>query len=140
MEIIIHDSYKIREIQDEFSKHFPYLKLEFFEFAPGIRKAFSKNNLITDTEKRLADTRHLHLSGTISINGHQKTGTLKKHLADNFGLYAGIFRKSGNTWVQLTDEEEDRHTLSEQNKKGMQAEEAITTQAAVDFEQYYAQM
>ncbi len=102
MEITIHDSFKLCEIQEEFSKHFPYLKLEFFEFAPGAKKVFSKAYLITDTDKTLGEKRHIHRAGHISINGHQKVNTLEQHFLENFGVDIQVFRKSGNVWLQTT--------------------------------------
>jgi hypothetical protein len=138
MELIIHDSYTLKEIQEEFSKHFPYLKLEFFEFAPGEKKIFSKENLITATDKTIGETRHLHIPGHLSINGHQKVVTLEDHFRDNFGMDIQVFRKSGNTWLQTTNT--DHWTLSEQNRKGKEMENSVKEQVAVDFEQYYEQM
>ena len=115
MEIIIHDSSKLFEIQEEFSKHFPYLRLEFFGFEPIEEKRFSKENLISDTNKTLGEIRHVHRPGHISINGHQKVSSLEQHFRKNFGIDIQVFRKSAAIWVQTTTT--DNWTLTDQNKK-----------------------
>ncbi|HET6225550.1 MAG TPA: hypothetical protein VFF27_04670 [Bacteroidia bacterium] len=121
MELLIHDSYKLSEIQEEFSKHFPYLKLEFFNLDPTkSTQMFSKQNLITQLHKTLAEVRHIHTAGHLSINGHQKVSTLEKHFAKDFGINIQVFRKSCNNWLQTTAT--DEWTLSEQNKIGEEME------------------
>lgn len=138
MEIIIHDSSKLCEIQKEFSKHFPYLKLEFFGFDPIEKKIFSKKNLITDTTKTLADVRHVHQSGHISINGHQKVRTFEQHFRENFGINIQVFRKSANTWLLTTTT--DNWTLAEQNKKGKEMNDAVNEEITTDYDQYHEQL
>ena len=132
MEIIIHDSSTLCEIQNEFGKHFPYLKLEFFGFEPIEKKRFSKKNLITDTNKTLGEIRHVHSSGHISINGHQKVSTLEQHFKENFGIDIQVFRKSANTWLQTTVT--DNWTLAEQNKKGEEMNNTVTEEATNNYD------
>lgn len=124
MELLIHDSYKLCEIQAAFSKHFPYLKLEFFNIDPTKERIFSKETLITQTNKTLAEVRHLHNLGHLSINGHQKVSTLEKHFVNEFGINIQVFRKSGKAWLQTTTT--DEWTLSEQNKIGKEMEIVAT--------------
>lgn len=137
MEIIIHDTFQLAEIQQEFSKHFPFLKIEFFEFEPGEKKIFSKENIITDTTKTLGETRHLHTAGLLSINGHLKVSTLEAHFRDNFGMDIQVFRKSGNTWLQTTAT--DDWTLAEQNKKGEEMSKNNNEEKVRDFDEYHEQ-
>ena len=137
MEITIDDSSKLCEIQKEFSKHFPYLKLEFFGFEPIEEKIFSKENLISDTNKTLEEVRHVHRPGHISINGHQKVSTLEQHFRENFGINIQVFRKSANTWLQTTAT--DNWTLAEQNKKGEEMNSAVKEEATDNYDQYHEQ-
>lgn len=51
MEIFIDDSIKLCEIQKVFSKYFPYLKFEFFEFHSP-EKEVIKKRLIKNTIKQ----------------------------------------------------------------------------------------
>ena len=138
MEIIIHDSYKLCEIQEEFSKHFPYLKLEFFGFEPVVENTFLKENLISDTNKTLGEIRHVHLLGHISINGHQQVNILEQHFKKNFGINIQVFRKSGNIWLQTTAT--DNWTLAEQNKKGEEMNHLLREDISDNFDQYHEQL
>lgn len=124
MEIFIHDSFKLSEIQEIFSNHFPYLKLEFFNIDPMKDKIFSKENLIVNTDKTLGEVRHLHRKGHLSINGHQKVSTLESHFVSDFGVYVQIFRKSGRGWLQTTST--DEWTLSEQNNMARETETCLS--------------
>jgi len=137
MEIIIHDSYKLSEIQEDFRKHFPFLKIEFFSFGPGTEKLFTKEHLIKDTPQTLRDIRHIHFSGPISINGHQKVKTLEDHFRDQYGIEIQVFRKSGETWLQTSVT--DDWTLSEQNKKGEEHNHAGFEKPSTEFDEYHEQ-
>ena len=137
MEIIIDDSSKLCEIQKEFRKHFPYLKLEFVDFEPGAKKIFSKEPMIRDTNKTLGEIRHIHRPGHISINGHQKVETFEQHFKEDLGLNMQVFRKSANAWLQTNAT--DNWTLSEQNKKGEEMNEAVKEEAMNNEDQYHEQ-
>jgi hypothetical protein len=113
METLIDDSTRIFEIQEIFNNHFPYLKLEFFDLDPTQKKNYSKSNLITNVNKTIGEIRHIHRTGYISMNGHQKVSTLEKNFFRDFGINVQVFRKSGNTWLQTTST--DEWTLGEQN-------------------------
>ena len=138
MEIIIHDSIKLCEIQKEFSKHFPYLKLEFFGFQPEQKMVFTRENLITDTTQTLGDVRHLHRIGHISINGHLKVNTLEQNFQENYGINVQVFRKSANTWLLTTTT--DNWTLVEQNKKGEEMNNAVKAEATDNYDEIHEQL
>lgn len=135
--MIIHDSTTISELREEFSRHFPYLKLEFFEFDPNSGKAFSKKNLITNDRKTLGEIRHIHFSGPISIDGHQKVGTLEKNFREQFGMYVQVFRRSGKRWLETTIT--DQWTLAEQNRQGEEMSRSTIESNQVDFDEYHEQ-
>lgn len=137
MEIIINNNYKLFEIQKEFSKHFPFLKLEFFKFEKGREKVFSKENIIADTNKTVKSIHNLHDKGHISINGHQKVSTLEQHFREYFGIDVQVFRKSGTSWLETTTT--DNWTLSEQNKKGEEMSNTIQDQNTDLYNQYHEQ-
>lgn len=137
MKFIIDDSTKISEIQSEFSKHFPYLKLEFFQFNPSEEDAFLKSNLVTNHNTTLDKIRHLHIPGYISLNGNQLVSTFEKYLKENFGINAQVFRKSGSNWLQTTST--DDWTLSEQNNKGLEMNIEVEKPTIENFEEYHEQ-
>jgi len=137
MEITIHDSYKLSEIQEDFRKHFPFLKIEFFSFEPGAKKIYSKKHLIKDTLQSLRDIRHIHFAGPISINGHQKVKTLETNFREQYGIEIQVFRKSGDTWLQTSVT--DDWTLTEQNKKGEEHDHSSIEKPITEFDEYHEQ-
>jgi len=137
MKFIIDDNTKINEIQSEFNKHFPYLKLEFFQFNPSGENTFSKSNLVKNNNTTLSKIRHLHVRGYISLRGNQLVSTFEKYLKENFGINAQVFRKSGKNWLQTTTT--DNWTLSEQNNKGLEMNTEVEKQKMENFEEYQEQ-
>ncbi len=134
MEINIDDNTTIAEIQTEFNKHFPFLKLEFFEYNPLEKMVFTRDNLIIDTKQVLRKIRHIHIPGHINLNGHIKVSSFENNFRENFGLNIQVFRKSGNAWLQTTST--DNWTLAEQNKKGEEMNTPINKATSSDFEEY----
>jgi len=134
MEIIIDDNIKLSEIQTEFNKHFPFLKIEFFEYNPLGKTSFTQENMIKDVQQTLSKIRHIHIPGHISLNGHQKVSTFENHFRENMGVNIQVFRKSANAWLQTTST--DEWTLAEQNKKGEEMNHPINNATSEDFEEY----
>lgn len=134
MEIIIDDSFTLADIQKEFKKHFHSLKLEFFEFKPENEELINSESIIEDRNKTLGEIRHTHIPGNISINGHQKVSTLEQNFKQSFGINIMVYRRSGDTWLQIEDEH--NFTLSEENKKGEETIIAEKTSITNDFEQH----
>lgn len=131
MKFIIDDTTKISEIQAEFNKHFPYLKIEFFQFNPSEENTFLKTNLVTDHNTTLDKIRHLHVPGYISFRGNQLVSTFEKYLKENFGINAQVFRKSGANWLQTIST--DNWTLSEQNAIGLEMNTEVEEQTKENF-------
>ena len=59
MEILINDSKTISEVQRDFSKEFPFLKLEFFDAVPKENKALPKSKMYPH-DKKLGGIRRKH--------------------------------------------------------------------------------
>lgn len=111
---------KIYEIQNEFQKVFPNLKIEFYNEPHDPGKG-STPRVHLPSEYEL---------GTIGFKGNEEELTLHENMAvqefesklsDEFSLFVQVFRKSGNLWMQTTAT--DSWTLSEQNRKGGASEE-----------------
>ena len=117
MEIIINDTRTISEVQRDFSKEFPFLKIEFFDALYKADKALPKSKIFSP-DKKLAAVRKIHKDGTLSIAKEETVTHLEATLWKNFGLTARVFRKSGNVWIEtsLTDS----WTLERQNREGME--------------------
>jgi len=137
MEIFIDDTAKIWEVQEAFNTHYPFLKLQFFEFDPTKKNTFTSSNLITDTGKTIGEIRHIHHIGAISLNGHQKVATLEKNFLKGFGINAQVFRKSGKEWLRTTAT--DEWTLSEQNQVAQEIAASLNEKPIWEDDYYHEQ-
>jgi hypothetical protein len=114
MELIINNKITIRELQQQFSDEFPYLKLEFFDIPPtfdGLSKAH-----MYPGHRLLGTCRKLHQEGSLEITPDDTVETLEKTFWKKFGLSTEVFRKSGNLWIETTLS--DSWTLKRQNEEG----------------------
>lgn len=112
MKIQINDHRKIFAIQEEFSKLFTNLKIEFQgkpnkTGSPASAKIYKSNNT-------LGDCRIKHTSGELTITPNMTAADLKQILSDKFGLSIELYRKSGSEWVETTDN--NKLSLQEQNE------------------------
>lgn len=137
MEILVDDSVRIFEIQEIFNTHFPFLKLEFFELDPTKKKTFVKSNLIKDVNKTIGEIRHVHRTGGIIINGHQKVSTLEKNFYRDFGVNVQVFRKSGRNWLRTTST--DEWTLKEQNQMATDIDTTLNEKPLFEDDYYHEQ-
>lgn len=121
MEILISDSRTISEVQRDFSKEFPFLKLEFFDAPHKTEKALPKSKIFPH-DKKLSSCRKVHQNGKLRIAKHETVNDLENELWKKFGLSAQVFRKSGNLWIEtsLTDS----WTLEQQNREGLEMSSA----------------
>lgn len=109
--ISIFEGQTIGAIQKLFSDHYPFLKIDFF-------KDFELNG-IRVTKKldngfglfRLPET-------TLDLNRTRTIASLKADINHLTGLFARIFRRSGNVWIETTLT--DDWTLERQNEEGKQ--------------------
>lgn len=115
MEITINDHRKILAIQEEFSKNFPYLKLEFFS-KPNKPDGVPSKKLVTNNNKTIGECRTIHTKGVLSINPQMKVIDLDQNFRDVYGLSVQVLRKSGKAWLEATIT--DGWTLEEQNFQG----------------------
>lgn len=137
MEISIDDSVRIFEIQERFNTHFPFLKLEFFDLDPTKKKTFTPSNLIRNMNKTIGEIRHVHRTGNISINAHQKVSTLEKNFYRDFGLNVQVFRKSGSKWLRTTST--DEWTLKEQNQMSHEIDTSLKEKPLFEDDYYHEQ-
>jgi hypothetical protein len=107
----IRNDKTLRDLQNEFNEKFPFLRIVFFE-QKGVGAARKK----LDPSKRVGEVRKNQTEGEISLHGKVKVKNLEQHLAQTFGLYAQVFRLSGNLWLLTTST--DEWSLHEQNRKG----------------------
>jgi len=121
MKITINDRRKIFAIQKDFTKVFPYLKLEFFAKPHKVGGGSSKKFMASNS-KTLVECRTIHNTGIITVTPQMKVADLEQNFIDVYGLSVQIFRKSGKVWLETTVT--DSWTLEEQNRQGEELSKA----------------
>jgi len=112
MKINISDSSTIKDIQEVFTKKYPYLKIEFFSKPHRLQVGSRKEHMI-EPEIMIKDCRSKHKNGSLDIYPNNTVAELEKSFQDEFGLSIQVFRKSGNVWIETTVT--DDWTLEKQN-------------------------
>jgi hypothetical protein len=115
MEILINNTRTIEDVQKEFSREFPYLKIEFFD-NPHTRTQPSPKSKMHVNTKKLGAIRKPLQDGAIAFNGSTTVAELEDDFWTIHGLSVQVFRKSGKLWIEtsLTDS----WTLDRQNEEG----------------------
>ena len=115
MQLHIAPNRLIIDIQKEFNKMFPFLKIEFFNNRSFSRSGFSAQQIISQTRK-IGDSQLAIPDGNIEIAELMKVNELENIFKDQFSLAVQVFRKSGNIWLETTMT--DNWTLQQQNNHG----------------------
>jgi hypothetical protein len=115
MILTVQPKMKISQLQEEFNRTFPFLKLEFFRHSHKALTGSAKHDLIrlTDTIKITPTKKSI---GEISITENMTVIELEQLVSEHFGLSAQVFRKSGKSWLETTVT--DDWTLKHQNDQG----------------------
>src|SRR5690349_17830023 len=101
MRIAINDRRTIFAIQRNFSKMFPFLKIEFFS-KPHKQGGASPKKMMKHPSKTLGECRTIHNAGTITITPSMTVADLEQNFSNIYGLSTQIFRKSGKVWLETT--------------------------------------
>jgi len=100
MKIQINDHRKIHAIQEEFSKFFPDLKIEFLAKPSKVGGSASVKKV--EASKTLGECRVLHNKGELTLSTATTITDLKQTLADTYGLSIRVLQKSGSDWIETT--------------------------------------
>lgn len=117
MDILMNQNKKLKTINDEFQKNFPFLKLEFYSKSHKPGEGSIKNNTI-NTNLTLGEISRLDKEKIINIEKSMKVSELETAFLTITGLNVQVFRKSNNTWLQTTIT--DNWSLEKQNRNGME--------------------
>jgi hypothetical protein len=125
MNMNINKNRTIAEIQTEFTKMFPFLKIEFFtrpHEAGGTSWSkymiFNRTKTLGEIGKLKSDENTFEVTTSMSVNDFEQG------LQNQFGLSTQVFRKSMGSWIATT--ESDTWTLAVQNEKGQQSASNVT--------------
>ena len=101
MIIEIKDSKSLGEISNEFNKVFPGLKIEFFSRSHRPSKAALVSEILAQ-DLSVKDARKNHIAGACIIEGTDSVMDIENRFEEHFGLNIGIFRKTGENWIEIT--------------------------------------
>lgn len=133
MEIIINRNEKLKDIQQQFQEHYPFLKIEFYKKGHEEGQG-SKPKVQLNSNLAIAEVQSSTKEGLLHIRAATTVAELEHDMAEQFGLQVQVFRKSGNTWLQTT--KTDDWTLAQQNQA---AEEMSIGEAAPEPGDYHEQ-
>ncbi|MGQ0739306.1 MAG: hypothetical protein ACT4OJ_09625 [Bacteroidota bacterium] len=119
----------ISEVQKEFNRLFPFLKIEFFNNRLMQRSGFSAQQIIPQNRK-IGDSQAQITDGDIEIMEEMKVNELENLFKEQFSLAIQVFRKSGNLWLETTMT--DNWTLQQQNEHGREISTGKTKGEAPD--------
>jgi hypothetical protein len=118
MYLHIHNNRTLKELQDDFSSAFPYLRLEFFS-KPHKRNAASSEKNKLNPFLQVVTIRNHHRNGAIEIKETQTAGEVEQQLQKEYELPVQIYHFTKAGWL-LTDIA-DIATLQELNEQGKTA-------------------
>src|SRR2546423_11494241 len=104
----IDDNKRTTDLQDQFNKSFPYLRIEFY---PHVHKKQSPVNIIAGDEL-IGNIRKKHESGTLEIKSIFTIQKLIKDLKQLFGLYIRVYRLHNDQWMPVNEENVTLQELS----------------------------
>lgn len=111
----IYDDRQLKDLQQEFSQIFPYLKIEFFQKPHQAGMGSSEKEKL-NPEMHVGMVRQKHNIGIMPTDGNLTVGAFEKAFESTFGLYVQVYRKSHGKWLQTWVT--DIWTLEEQNNRG----------------------
>ena len=101
MKLHISPDLKIKDIQNEFRKSFPYLKLGFFGKNHTVKEPSLMKDIVPDTAS-LMEISGIMSEGEIEIRPGQTVAELEQLFQNKFSLFVQVFRKMGFAWIETT--------------------------------------
>jgi hypothetical protein len=115
MNIKIIEDDLLRNIQSDFQKQYPYLKLQFYKRVPTTGIYLPETDKLS-LETPLEDATLFHCAAMIDIAPERTVEAVEEDFLRMLGLLVQVFRRSRNGWIQK--QQEERLTLQRQNEKG----------------------
>ena len=120
MKLHVNKRTTIAEMQTEFSKLFPFLKIEFFTRPREADGSLWSKHMVFNHNKTMDDVGQLKAdNNTIEISPSMTVNAFEQNLQKDFSLSVQVFRKSMGSWIATT--ESDSWTFAIQNEKGEEA-------------------
>lgn len=115
MELRIYTNTGIREVKKQFSRFFPFLKLEFYVYGSN----FTKNEVTSEEPYYglyIAETSDYFKEGVLDFSPVTTVADLEWEFQNKLGLAIKIFRRAGDFWTDTTGTK--NLTLGKQNNMG----------------------
>lgn len=133
MHIDINDNTRLKEIQDVFSRYYPYLSLSFYTTTHHKYESSPDKDII-DSNKTIGQVRKTHISALIEIQPTYRTSEVEKEFQQKIGIGVQVLKKEAANWQQTTGL--DNLSLKDLNIMGMNSsDEFIVTDYDESFEQ-----
>lgn len=108
---------KLKTLQKEFNKKFPYLSLSVFPLSEKKKSTQHPHG----SENRISEVRTKTNPGDISIHGRTLVGNIEKQFEKIFGLYAQVCYTKSDGGGHYTTGSLDEMNLTQLNKHGENA-------------------
>ena len=115
MYLHIHDNRTLKELQDDFSSEFPYLRLEFYTRRQRAGQHASSRSLL-NPYLQVITIRSQHRNGAIEINELMTVKQVEQLLTKEYHLPAEILHYTKAGWLQT--HVTDHATLKDLNEQG----------------------
>ena len=115
MELHVYKNTTTPEVQAQFSRHFPFLKLEFFVYRHHTEEGFHSNK---EVHKGLYmdEASEFFKEGVIYFSPSATVAELEQAFQIELGLAVKVFRRSPDAWIDTT--QTSHLSLSKQNNMG----------------------
>jgi len=116
----------IKEVQDEFTRTYPYLKIDFTKGKDQgrmTRSATPSDIAPSEPGDEARDLAQKLLWDELGLRDNMKINEVEVLLQYQFGLPAQVLRKSGNLWMETRMTQ--HWTLREQNEHGYEIDQGF---------------
>jgi len=103
----------VADVQHDFSREYPFLRIDFFREVGGRLGSLLKQKL--NKTVKLSSSGKFR-EGELEIYESMTVGQLEEAFRERFGLNMQVSRKSGPVWLETTVT--DKWTLKQQNEHG----------------------
>lgn len=132
MNIIITPGVTLEEVQKIFSGKFPLLSLRFFETAVSYVSGKTMEGKRIEDNAKTFDEYNPHIKNVcIAITPETKVNDLERSFHEKLGIFAQVYRQSGNIWLQTTAT--DSMTLAEVEQLSEMMKEDIKKDEKEDY-------
>ena len=99
MTLTVNRNKSVAEIQEEFNRYFPYLRLEFF--LPG-RKITGDEKARGNGDPGSVKPVGSRLEGALEVADTMTISQFEESFLETFGLRVQVLRRSGSVWLQTS--------------------------------------